>query len=378
MSLVSVRRDGPVRTVTLTRGEKRNALNLAMLEALEAAFGEAPEKTDRVVVLRAEGPVFCAGMDLAERLARPVTTNESPIETVLHAIEHYPLPVVAVVQGDAIAGGNELALHCDFVVAASTALVLGFLYWRVGGVIDDEQRAVVEAAIRGLADDYARGATPALAAAVQQRLEGLQDRDAIYLLATDDGRRIAGNLAGWPPTVAPGAGWTTLQLYRTDRSEPTEIVDPWTDRAAADAAGESSTWAGSGMTCSVESVERTIDGTRVRFVVGLAPGADRATTTVGPPRYRTASGRWYEASVQGLPADRVLRVDRERNSRVRFDVVLARGVDRLRLALGDRTIDVDCGLVYGQKWSQLTNAEPTSVFLAEGSEVAVLEGGRVR
>ena len=121
MSLVSVRRDGPVRTVTLTRGEKRNALNLAMLEALEAAFGEAPEKTDRVVVLRAEGPVFCAGMDLAERLARPVTTNESPIETVLHAIEHYPLPVVAVVQGDAIAGGNELALHCDFVVASSTA-----------------------------------------------------------------------------------------------------------------------------------------------------------------------------------------------------------------------------------------------------------------
>lgn len=115
-----------------------------------------------------------------------------------------------------------LAAHL-VLVAASTALVLGFLYWRVGGVIDDEQRAVVEAEIRGLADDYARGATPALAAAVQQRLEGLQDRDAIYLLATVDGRRIAGNLAGWPPTVAPGAGWTTLQLYRTDRSEPTEI-----------------------------------------------------------------------------------------------------------------------------------------------------------
>lgn len=40
---------------------------------------------------------------------------------MLHAIEAYPLPVVAVVQGDAIAGGNELALHCDFVVASETA-----------------------------------------------------------------------------------------------------------------------------------------------------------------------------------------------------------------------------------------------------------------
>jgi signal transduction histidine kinase len=109
------------------------------------------------------------------------------------------------------------------LVAVSTALVLGFLYWRVGGVIDDEQRAVVEAEIRGLADDYARGAAPALAAAIGQRLAGPQDRDAIYLLATEEGRRIAGNLAGWPPTVAPDAGWTTLQLYRTDRTEPTEI-----------------------------------------------------------------------------------------------------------------------------------------------------------
>jgi hypothetical protein len=45
-----------------------------------------------------------------------------------------------------------LAAHL-VLVAASTALVLGFLYWRVGGVIDDEQRAVVEAEIRGLADD---------------------------------------------------------------------------------------------------------------------------------------------------------------------------------------------------------------------------------
>ena len=47
--------------------------------------------------------------------------SASPIEHVLELVENYALPVVAVVQGDAIAGGNELALHCDFVVAASGA-----------------------------------------------------------------------------------------------------------------------------------------------------------------------------------------------------------------------------------------------------------------
>ncbi len=109
------------------------------------------------------------------------------------------------------------------LVAVSTALVLGSLYWRIGGVIDTEQQAVVEAELRGLADDFARGGTPALAAGIAQRLANPTDRDAIYLLVDADGRRIAGNLAGWPPTVAPGGGWSTLDLYRTDRARPTEI-----------------------------------------------------------------------------------------------------------------------------------------------------------
>jgi signal transduction histidine kinase len=109
------------------------------------------------------------------------------------------------------------------LVMLSTALVLGSVYWRIGGVIDTEQQAVVEAEIRGLADDFARGGTPALAAGIGQRTANPTDRDAVYLLVDADGRRITGNLRGWPPTVAPGGGWTTLDLYRTDRSRPTEI-----------------------------------------------------------------------------------------------------------------------------------------------------------
>ena len=119
MEKVRVIEGGAVRQVILARGEKRNALDGEMLERLTAAFRQAPSGEARVTVIRAEGPVFCSGLDLRERGGGAI--GASAIETMLHAIELYPLPVVAVVQGDAIAGGNELALHCDFVVASETA-----------------------------------------------------------------------------------------------------------------------------------------------------------------------------------------------------------------------------------------------------------------
>src|SRR5438128_1229437 len=106
MATIRIEQSGPVRTVVLTRADKRNALNLEMLDALLQAFRNPPGQADRLAVIRAEGPVFCSGIDLRERLEKPANPGESPIEVVLHAIETYPLPVVAVVQGDAIAGGN--------------------------------------------------------------------------------------------------------------------------------------------------------------------------------------------------------------------------------------------------------------------------------
>lgn len=119
MSRIRVEENGAVRTVTLTRADKRNALDNQMLEELETAFKVTPPESERLTVIRAEGPVFCAGMDLKAR--QETIGGIAPIETMLYAIETYPLPVVGVVQGDAIAGGNELALHCDIVVAVSTA-----------------------------------------------------------------------------------------------------------------------------------------------------------------------------------------------------------------------------------------------------------------
>ena len=118
---IRVKVDGPIKTVTLTRSEKRNALDAAMLDALYEVFSEEPASTDRLIVLRAEGPTYCAGIDMRERLATGATSSESPVERVFHAMEANPLPIVTVVEGPAIAGGCELALHCEFVVASEDA-----------------------------------------------------------------------------------------------------------------------------------------------------------------------------------------------------------------------------------------------------------------
>jgi enoyl-CoA hydratase/carnithine racemase len=118
---VIIEKKGPVTTVWLNRPEKRNALDSELLRDLKAAFTAPVAADDRVIVLRAKGDVFCAGLDMSERRETIGTGSASGIEDMLHAIELNPLPVVAVVQGDAIAGGNELALHCDFVIASENA-----------------------------------------------------------------------------------------------------------------------------------------------------------------------------------------------------------------------------------------------------------------
>jgi enoyl-CoA hydratase/carnithine racemase len=113
--------DGAVRTIPLNRPDKRNALSREMFDVLIDAFETEPALTDRVTVLRAEGTVFCAGVDLGQRADNPSAAGQSPLERLCDAIRRYPLPVVAVVQGHAIGGGMMLALHCDFVVAAEEA-----------------------------------------------------------------------------------------------------------------------------------------------------------------------------------------------------------------------------------------------------------------
>lgn len=113
-----------IATVTLNRPAKRNAMSTALLEGLRATFAALEERADvRVVVVRAAGTAFCAGMDLDELSARQSrdADPEALVVEVLGAVERSRHPTIAMVHGDAFAGGCELALHCDLRVVADTA-----------------------------------------------------------------------------------------------------------------------------------------------------------------------------------------------------------------------------------------------------------------
>ena len=116
--------DEGIATITLNRPEKRNAMNTAVLEGLEHYFDELETNNDvRAIIVRGEGKAFCAGLDLRELNARQQSDvdAESGIIELLGKIETSRHPTIAMVQGDALAGGCELALHCDLRVVSQVA-----------------------------------------------------------------------------------------------------------------------------------------------------------------------------------------------------------------------------------------------------------------
>src|SRR4030095_9521124 len=113
-----------IATLTLNRPEKRNAINQAMMESLAAHFNDLEQHRDvRVVVIRGAGKVFCAGRDLREmgQQQNTVETTRAGVVELFHQLEALRHPTIAMVHGDALAGGCEMALHCDLRVAADVA-----------------------------------------------------------------------------------------------------------------------------------------------------------------------------------------------------------------------------------------------------------------
>jgi enoyl-CoA hydratase/carnithine racemase len=114
-----------VAVLTLNNPARRNALSRAMLEALRAHLARiAGDRQIRVVILRAEGPVFSSGHDLRE-LAEQTRADSAALfalcTEVMEAIRHLPQPVIAQVHGLATAAGCQLAASCDLVVASENA-----------------------------------------------------------------------------------------------------------------------------------------------------------------------------------------------------------------------------------------------------------------
>ena len=120
--------DAGILTLTLNRPAKRNALNAELIEGLHRDLERADlDSQVRVVLVRGAGKDFCAGADLDELLAsvsQTVEENEAAalrLGSLFQRIRALPKPVLAVVQGRALAGGAGLAGACDLVIAGSSA-----------------------------------------------------------------------------------------------------------------------------------------------------------------------------------------------------------------------------------------------------------------
>ncbi len=128
-----------VRTITMNRPDKRNALCPLLMQELSQAFNEAEDGDCRVVILTGAGPAFCAGLDMEHLTTLHATTEEEGrrdsenVANLLRTLYEFPKPVIAAVNGAAIAGGMGLAILSDFTLAAPESR-FGFTEVKLGYV----------------------------------------------------------------------------------------------------------------------------------------------------------------------------------------------------------------------------------------------------
>jgi enoyl-CoA hydratase len=118
-----------VTTITLDSQPNRNALSKQLVAELHAGIDEAEEVEARAIVLRHEGPAFCAGADLKERSAGP--PDSEPFARVMTRLMDTSCPTIAAVDGAVRAGGIGLMASCDLVVV-NTATTFALTEVRIG------------------------------------------------------------------------------------------------------------------------------------------------------------------------------------------------------------------------------------------------------
>lgn len=126
-----------IRTITLNRPERRNAMAPGMQVELIAAMEAAAADNCRVLVFAGAGDAFCSGLDLSvlheARTAAEHRADAERIATLFRTLYELPVPTIAAVHGAAVAGGTGLATICDFTLATPAAK-FGFTEARIGFV----------------------------------------------------------------------------------------------------------------------------------------------------------------------------------------------------------------------------------------------------
>jgi methylglutaconyl-CoA hydratase len=155
---ITVKKNIPSGTIVLNRPDKRNALTRQMLTELSQAFTDLHgEKQVRAVILIGSGPAFCAGMDLSEMQQTAALPNAQEqwyddsvqYRELIEQMLQFPKPIIAALNGPAVAGGAGLVMASDIVIATANAkfglpepkrgivagMVAPLLAFRVGGGI---------------------------------------------------------------------------------------------------------------------------------------------------------------------------------------------------------------------------------------------------
>ncbi|PYT64830.1 MAG: enoyl-CoA hydratase [Acidobacteria bacterium] len=130
---------GEIGHITLNRPDKRNAISAAMIADLQTALDEIENSHARVVILTGAGKAFCSGMDLemlaaiAQQSAAENQEDSRRLAKLFRRIWSFPRPLIAAVNGAALAGGCGIATLCDFTLAVPeakfgyTEVKIGFL-----------------------------------------------------------------------------------------------------------------------------------------------------------------------------------------------------------------------------------------------------------
>lgn len=131
---VELDQSSPVAEIVLRDPARRNVLDRAMFDALDAAIASVARRDDlAALVIRGEGPAFCAGFDLAAVVEDPATMGLflGRLSSLNRSLRRLAIPVIAAVHGAALAGGCAILSACDFVVVAPDA-TLGYPVHRIG------------------------------------------------------------------------------------------------------------------------------------------------------------------------------------------------------------------------------------------------------
>jgi methylglutaconyl-CoA hydratase len=129
----------PIRTITLNRPERRNAMTREMQTELTSALEKTAAGEYRVLILTGAGEAFCSGLDLSElqgmqnKTAADHRDDAERIARLFVTLNELPIPTIAAVHGPAIAGGTGLAMTCDFTLATPESK-FGFTEVRIGFV----------------------------------------------------------------------------------------------------------------------------------------------------------------------------------------------------------------------------------------------------